>query len=200
MPEHLLRLTSLTVHWSMVFPKDVQRRLLAMGPLLVLEHLQLTCDLPAPESNFLDLEAAGLAGSAPRADDCPQLRYLGVNPDFFVPSMVVPSLRTLAIYRGHIKFEVFMSALVNCPALESLHLDHADFWDIRAPAQHVVLARLRNLSLNYLDSFLIRVHDMFRYIRFPSISRLTAFLGDCALIGVIPEPYPSPSCVPSPDS
>ncbi|RDX54721.1 hypothetical protein OH76DRAFT_991711 [Lentinus brumalis] len=189
---HLLRLASLHAQWSMVYPREVQRRLLALGPLPALEELRLTCDLPAPISNFLDLEAAGLEGITPRADEYPQLRHLEVNPDFFIPSMVVPSLKTLVIYHGHVKFEVLMYALANCPTLESLHLDHAHFWDIRDTAPQVVLPHLRDLCLDYPDSPPTTVHGVFTHIQFPSITRLTALIGDCALVGVIPDAHPLP--------
>ncbi|KAI0702037.1 hypothetical protein C8T65DRAFT_655804 [Cerioporus squamosus] len=186
-PKHLSRLAFLHVQWRTVDAKEIQRRLLAMGPLPALEHLQLVCDLPGPQTNFLDLDTAGNTGSALLVDKYPRLRHLEVSPDFFIPAMVVPSLRTLAINSGEMTLATFILALVQCPALESLHLDHAAWstWNTLEASQQVDLLHLHELRLSYSRDYdVVYAGLLLRYIRCPLSVRLDISLSSSTLLGL----------------
>ncbi|RPD65707.1 hypothetical protein L227DRAFT_219353 [Lentinus tigrinus ALCF2SS1-6] len=172
-PKHLPRLTYLHVHWKMVYPKEVQRRLLALAPLPALKDLRLSCDHPAPETHFLDLEVPGPTQAALLTDKYPQLRYLEVNPDFFVPSMVVQSVIALAICDGNLSLIMLKTALAHCQTLEYLRLENVDFWDIQDASEQVVLPHLRELCLCYSHD---PVMHLIPHIRCPSITRLDVSL------------------------
>ena len=192
-PEHLPRLAWLHVRWRTANPKDIQRRLLATGPLPGLKHLQLICAFPAPETNFLDLDVAGLANSAPLVEEYPQLRHLEVNPDFFIPSMVVRSLTTFIIHRGHMSFATLLPALAQCPALKILQIHHVFFRETNGTSQPVDLPDLRELFVNYKhEPGASTLHHLLSHMRCPSMAQLTILLSSHTLTGLLPEPQPLP--------
>ncbi|RPD65715.1 hypothetical protein L226DRAFT_234779 [Lentinus tigrinus ALCF2SS1-7] len=193
-PEHLQRLLWLHVQWRTANPRDVQRRLLALGSLPTIEHLQLACDFPAPVNNYPDLEAAELAELAPLVEEYPRLRHLEVNPDFFIPSMVVGSLKTLIIHRGHMSFSTLLLTLRQCPGLESLRLSHVLPRDpLDTSSQQVILPNLRDLSLSYTDyPCRIAVQHLLFHMRCPSMAQLAVSMSHWTLAGLFPENEPLP--------
>ncbi|RPD65709.1 hypothetical protein L226DRAFT_530765 [Lentinus tigrinus ALCF2SS1-7] len=179
-PQHLPRITLLHVEWLRVYPKDAQGHLLAIGPLPALEHLQLSCVSPAPLTDFLDFDPAALVGSRLLANEHPRLRHLEVNPDFFIPSMVSASLRTLIIHKGHMSIVLLTSALANCPNLESLRLNHAYKWGVLNTLPQIDLPRLRDYFLDYSDNRYVHetpVRDILGCIRCPSFAQLALDIG-----------------------
>ncbi|RPD59052.1 hypothetical protein L226DRAFT_572343 [Lentinus tigrinus ALCF2SS1-7] len=119
---YLPRLSVLSVEWE-GFPDlepEFQQRMLALGPLPSLETLR--CIFEDDIVSYHRSVPDQATSTAAYADRYPKLRYLEVNVNFLAFRMIVPSLKTLILHKGHISLSQLLAAMQQCPLLEYLEL------------------------------------------------------------------------------